>query len=110
MPPLPMRPVSTYLPMRLRGRASGPAARVTAAPGSGDSRRAPTTAWSVELQEEDGDVVLAAAGVGGVDQRVRGLADVARVVRHDARDVVVRQHGGQPVRAEQEDVARLHPV
>ena len=48
--------------------------------------------------------------VGGVHQRLGGLLDVAAAVAHHARDLVVGDHGGEAVRAEQEDVAGLDLV
>ena len=62
----------------------------------------------LELQEEDGDVVLAAVGVGLVDQRAAPPCSMSPArLAHHARDLVVRDHRGEAVRAQQQDVARL---
>src|SRR4030042_3365132 len=63
----------------------------------------------LELQQDHGDVVLAAPLVGLVHERRRGAGDVAPRLPEDARDVLVPDHGGEPVRAEEEDVAGAHP-
>ncbi len=62
----------------------------------------------LEAKQHDGDVVAPARRVGGVDQRVAGVGQRARRA-HDVRDLRLRDHRGQPVAAQHEDVAR-HPA
>src|SRR5205814_3943063 len=96
IPRRPMRPTTAYFPIRRRAALSG---------WSADS-----ISSLVEAQEEDGDVVLAPFRVRAGHQGLGRLLDLAARVLHHARDLVVGDHGGEPVRAEEEDVARLDLV
>ena len=60
----------------------------------------------LEPEEDDGDVVAAAAVVGGADQPAGGPLEVALAGPQDRDEVLVVEHRRQPVGAEQEDVAR----
>src|SRR4051812_16714825 len=91
-----MRPTTAYFPIRRRGAFAGWSA------GSISSL--------VEAEEENGDVVLPALRVPARDQGLRRLVHVAAGVPDEARDLLVRDHRGEPVRAEEEDVARLDLV
>src|SRR5882672_6394750 len=88
-----MRPTTAYLPILRRAAFSGWSA------GSISS--------SVEADQENGDVVLSALRVGAGHQGLGRLLHVAARLAHDTRDVLVRDHRGEPVRAQDEDVARL---
>ena len=57
-----------------------------------------------QAEQHDGDVVLAAALVRGPHQRFGGLLGVLGRPQ-DRGQLVVRDHAGEPIRAEQEDVA-----
>ena len=61
---------------------------------------------SLDAEEDDGDVVLAAAGVGRAHELSGGVVE-GRRGGEDAEDVVVRHHRREPVGAEEEEVARL---
>ena len=66
----------------------------------------PRPAGAGDLEEDDRDVVLAAARVRRVDERARRLVEVVDV--HEQRlDLPVRDHRRQPVGADQVEVARL---
>src|SRR5688572_26925424 len=96
MPPRPMRPTIEYLPILLRSRPDGsPAGSISS---------------GVEPHQEDGDVVFAPARVGGGHERLCRLLDVALRLLDELADVLVGDHGGQAVRAEKEEVARLDLV
>src|SRR5262245_5202117 len=56
-------------------------------------------------QEHDGDVVLAARLVGGIDELVDPLLEGGRRRREDLEDLVVVDHGMQAVTADQDDIA-----
>ena len=56
-------------------------------------------------EQHDRDVVLAAALVGSSDERIGGGVEVVGAAQ-DRAHLVVRDHRGEPVRAEQEEVAR----
>src|SRR5207245_11093363 len=96
IPPRPMRPTTAYLPILRRGALSGWAA-------GGISSL-------VEADEEDGDVVLSALRVRAGHQGLRRLLDLPARVAHHAGDLLVRDHGGEPVRAEEQDGARQRLV
>ena len=61
---------------------------------------------TVELEEHDGDVVLAAASIGGVHERVRCAVEVVAALQ-EREDLAVGDHVCQPVGAEEEEVAGL---
>src|SRR6185503_4930113 len=88
-----MRPTTAYLPILRRATFSGWSA------GSISSL--------VEADQENGDVVLSALRVGAGHEGLGRLLDVSPGLAHDARDVLVRDHGGEPVRAEDQDVSGL---
>ena len=60
-----------------------------------------------DLEEDDGDVVLAAALVRRPDECLRGRREVVAVALDLAQDRPVVDHRGEAVRAEQEQVAGL---
>ena len=60
-----------------------------------------------DLEQEDGDVVLAAALVGCLDQLLRGLLEVGAVPLERLLDRSVVDHVAEPVGAKEEDVAFL---
>ncbi len=62
-------------------------------------------AVGADAERDDGDVVLAAAAVRGRDEQLRHLVEVVVVVLDDVEDVLVVHHRGQPVGADEEDVA-----
>src|SRR5262245_34816052 len=97
IPPRPIRPVTPYLPMRLRGRSTALPAGIT-------------DPSLQELDEDDGDVVLAAAGVRLGDQGPGRLLDVGAGGGQDGGDVVVGDHGGEAVRTGDQDVPGLRLV
>src|SRR3954467_15366188 len=91
-----MRPTTAYFPILRRTAFSGwPAGTISSV---------------VEADEEHRDVVLATLGVRAAHQRLRGLVHVPARLAHEARDLVVRDHGGEAVRAEEEDVCGLRLV
>src|SRR5581483_7194615 len=55
-----------------------------------------------DLEQDGGDVVVAAAVVRLLDQRPRGRAQVVAVAREQRRDRLAVDHGREAVRAEQE--------
>ena len=59
-----------------------------------------------DLERDDGDVVLAAAAVRGLDQRLDKRVEIAALLLDQAQDLVVLDHRRQAVGAEQEEVAR----
>ena len=60
-----------------------------------------------QLEEDGGDVVLAAGAVGRVDQAVRRAAEVGAEAADHLLDRGAVDEGRQAVAAEQHDVARL---
>src|SRR5688572_29716181 len=95
MPPRPIRPVTTYFPMRRRRLASWPAGVISSL---------------VEPDEQDGDVVLAPPRICGGYQRLRSLLEIAFRIVDDLADVFIRDHRGEAVRAQEQDVARVRLV
>ena len=61
----------------------------------------------VDLEQHDGDVVLAAVLVGEIHEVVRRRVDVAVLLLDALEDVVVAHHAAEPVGAEHVDVADL---
>ena len=59
----------------------------------------------LEAQQHDRDVVAAARGVGGGDERLAGIAQ-ARVLAQQLGDLLLGEHRREAVAAEQVDVAR----
>ena len=60
-----------------------------------------------DLEGDDGDVVVAAGAIRGVDERARGLLEIAVGRLEHLQDVLVAEHRREAVGTEQEEVARL---
>ena len=60
-----------------------------------------------ELERDDGDVVVAARLVGRIDERASGEFGVTAGGVDDLENVLVAEHRGQPVGADEKEVARL---
>ena len=60
-----------------------------------------------DLEGDDGDVVVAAATVRLAYECAQRIVDVVPMALDDAEDLLLAEHVCQPVRAEQEEVARL---
>jgi hypothetical protein len=58
-----------------------------------------------DLEEDDRDVVLAAAAIGRGDELLRGGVEVVAARFDDVEDLLVADHRSQPVGADQEEVA-----
>ena len=61
----------------------------------------------LEREEHHGDVVATAGGVGGGDQIAAELIQRPAVLEQQRLELVLAHHRGQPVRADQEEIAGL---
>src|SRR2546430_3187034 len=60
-----------------------------------------------DLERDHSDVVLAAASVRSLHQRLESYADVLAVPLDELEDLALSHHVGEPVGAEEKDVAGL---
>ena len=58
-----------------------------------------------QLEQNRRDVVVAARAVRGLDQRACGCVEIGAVIAHDRFDLDSVDHVGEPVRADQVEVA-----
>src|SRR5690606_38505040 len=87
------------------GRAT-PALPTPTATGSYDPGPSAPTTRSGDVDDDGGDVVVAAPGVGKGDEDLGEL--LGRVGLGELQDLLVLDQVGEPIRAEHEEVALLH--
>src|SRR6266851_2870514 len=92
MPPRPIRSTTRYFPIFSGSPVAPPTLTVEA-----DSRGI--------ANEDDADVVAAALGVGGGDQRLTSAMQIGALCRNDLEDAPIGEHVGQTVGAQQHDIA-----